>query len=102
MADVTASPSPVHDPVHWMFEDRKTGKIVLWQWPNVPLWIWIASRVVSRFLDGGVGTAVGVIGTVALAVWAVLEVGWGVNPFRRIVGGIVLAMLIVGVVIAAT
>jgi hypothetical protein len=102
MANVTASPSPVHDPIHWMFEDRETGKLVLWQWPNVPLWIWIASAVIGRFASGGIGTAVGVIGSLALAVWAALEVGWGVNPFRRILGGVVLAVLVVGAVTAAT
>jgi hypothetical protein len=102
MANVSASPSPVHDPVHWMFEDRKTGKIVLWQWPNIPLWTWIASAVIGRFVDGGLGTAVHVVGSLALAVWAVMEIGWGVNPFRRIVGGVVLAALVYGLITAAT
>jgi hypothetical protein len=102
MANVSTAASPIHDPIRWLFEDRKTRKIVLWQWPNIPLWIWIASAVISRFASGGVGTAVSVIGSVALAVWAVLEIGWGVNPFRRILGGVVLAVMVVGLVTAAT
>lgn len=88
--------SPMRRPIQWLFEDRKTGHLVLWQWPNIPLWIWIATAIVGRFLSGGAATVVGVIGSVALAVWAVLEIGWGVNPFRRILGGIVLALLVFG------
>jgi hypothetical protein len=95
MADVTYD-SGVRRPIHWLFEDRKTGRLVLWQWPNIPLWVWIASMVVGRFVSGGIATAVGAVGSVALAIWAVLEIGWGVNPFRRILGGLVLAAIVVG------
>lgn len=95
MANVTYG-SGVQRPIHWLFEDRKTGRLVLWQWPNIPLWTWIVATVAGRFLSGGAGTAIGVIGSVALAVWAVMEIGWGVNPFRRILGGIVLATIVVG------
>jgi hypothetical protein len=97
MAEVTYG-SGVQRPINWLFEDRtrKDGHLVIWQWPNVPLWIWIASAILGRFASGGLGTAVHVIGAVALAVWAVMEIGWGVNPFRRIVGGVVLAAMVVG------
>jgi hypothetical protein len=40
-------------------------------------------------------TALDVIGTGALVVWAGDEVVRGVNPARRILGGVVLALLLV-------
>jgi hypothetical protein len=40
-----------------------------------------------------------VVGTVALLAWSVDEVLRGVNPFRRILGGVVLAGLVVSFVV---
>lgn len=81
--------------VRWLLEDRSTGKLVVWHAPNAPLWVWIAGAAVSRLVDGGVGDAASVVANLALAVWALLEIAKGVNPFRRIVGGLVLAALLV-------
>lgn len=44
--------------------------------------------------SGGAGTAVRVVGTGALAVWAADELVRGVNPWRRVLGGGVLAALV--------
>ena len=44
--------------------------------------------------SGGVGTAVHVVGTGALAVWGLDELVRGVNPWRRVLGGGVLAALL--------
>lgn len=81
--------------VHWIFEDRSTGRLVVGQWPNLPLWIWIVASVVGRFTDNAV---VGAVAAMALAVWAILEVAKGVNPFRRILGAVVLLGLLARVV----
>jgi hypothetical protein len=88
-----------------LFEDRSTGRIVVMQWPNVPLWIWIAASISRRFVPQGwevaVGgwhadprSVVGVLGTVALVVWAALEAAKGVNPFRRGLGAVVLVSVV--------
>jgi hypothetical protein len=79
----------------WALRDRRTGRIVIAQWPNAPLAVWLAAGVVGAVLDsgGGWGTATQVIGTLALGVWAVAEIGWGVNPWRRLLGAVVLAGL---------
>jgi hypothetical protein len=37
-----------------------------------------------------------VIATAALLWWAVGEVGWGVNPFRRLLGGFIIVATVVG------
>jgi hypothetical protein len=63
-----------------LFESRETGRITIWQWPNTPLWVYIAATVLR----------VAILATIALAVWAGLEVLRGVNPFRRSLGAVVL------------
>jgi hypothetical protein len=44
-----------------------------------------------------VGTAVEVTGTAALVIWAVDEIVRGVNPWRRMLGAVVLAATVLGV-----
>jgi hypothetical protein len=69
---------------------EKNGRIVIVQWPNLPLWVWIATSILRLFLHSGARDIVGAIGTVALGVWAVLEIGWGQSLFRRLLGSAVL------------
>lgn len=70
------------------------------QWPNLPLWLWIAVRLLRIGFDpaGGVGTALAVVGSVALLWWAADEVLRGVNPWRRILGTVVGLATFVGLV----
>jgi len=79
--------------IDWAFRDRRTGRIVIAQWPNAALLVWIAAGVVRAVVDpaGGWGTALQVVATLALGWWAVDEIVRGVNPWRRLLGGIVLA-----------
>ena len=37
--------------VAWWFRDRHTGKIVIAQFPNVPLWIFLATAGVGPFFS---------------------------------------------------
>jgi hypothetical protein len=80
----------------WLFRDRTTCKVVIAQWPNVPLWIFIAAAAVRGVLHpaGTVGTVVSAIATLALTWWAVDEVARGVNPFRRALGAVVLVAMV--------
>ena len=68
-------------------------------WPNVPLWLWIATAVARRMpiVDGRADTALRLAGSIALVVWAIGELWRGVNPWRRALG---LAVLL-GVVVSA-
>lgn len=74
--------------IDWLFRDRTTGRLVIAQFPNVALWIFLATVVLGFVLpaDGGPATVVDAIGVGALAWWAVDEVVRGVNPWRRILG----------------
>lgn len=58
------------------------------QFPNVPLWIFLGTVVLGRFLptETAARTAIGWIGLGALAWWAVDELLRGVNPWRRLLG----------------
>jgi hypothetical protein len=82
----------------WAFRNRRTGGITVAQWPNIPLAVFLAVTVALRLAHpaGSIGSAGRIIAGVALAVWALDEVIRGVNPFRRLLGAVVLGALIAG------
>jgi len=86
--------------VDWLFRDRRTGRIVIVQRPNVALGIFLVVAVARRLADptGAARTALGVLATTSLLWWAVDEVVRGVNPWRRLLGAAVLAATVLRVV----
>ena len=86
--------------VRWMVVSRKTGRVTLAQWPNLALWVFIATLIAQQFCEaiGPLETTLRILGTIALIVWASDEIARGVNPFRRILGAAVLALTIAGLV----
>ena len=84
----------------WFFRNADTGRVVVAQVPNLPLWLWIGATAVQGVFrpHGPLATVLSVAGTVGLAVWAALELARGDSPFRRVLGGLVLAWMILGVV----
>jgi hypothetical protein len=78
-----------------VFENRETGRLSVGSWPNPPLWVWIAARALGHVVHEGFPHRVlGLIGTVALALWALLELWSGVNPWRRFLGIVVLGWMV--------
>ncbi len=79
-----------------MFRNRQTGQITIGQVPNIPLVVFLLAWFVRFALDpsGGVATALDVVAWVALAIWAADEILRGVNPFRRLLGAVVMGGLI--------
>jgi hypothetical protein len=84
--------------IDWLFRNRQTGERTVGQLPNVPLLVWLVARLVQVVTqpDGTVNTALTVVATGSLLFWAGDELVRGVNPFRRMVGGAVLAVVLVG------
>lgn len=87
--------------VAWLLRDRRTGRMTIAQLPNLSLGVFLAATVVRRLADpvGAVRAALVVVATTALVWWATDELVRGVNPFRRILGGIVLAATLVGLLV---
>ncbi len=84
----------------WMFEDPRTGRLVIAQWPNLPLWLFLAAAAAERLLApaGTAGTLLRLAGAAALVWWAVDEIVRGLSRFRRLLGSIVLVATAVDVV----
>ena len=79
--------------IDWLFRNRQTGRITIAQAPNLALWLFVVAAVLRSLLDpsGGARTALDAVAAVALVWWAVDEIMRGVNPWRRLLGGAVLA-----------
>lgn len=88
-----AKSSGIESAFGWLFRNRDNGRITIAQFPNVPLGVFLGATALDRLFDpaGSVGTAVRALGTAALLWWAVDEILRGVNPWRRFLGGGVLA-----------
>ncbi len=83
--------------VRWMFLNRRTGRITVAQWPNVSLSAFLVLTL-ALHLSHPKGTTENVLrafADVALFIWAGDELVRGVNPFRRILGLVVIGVTIV-------
>jgi hypothetical protein len=81
----------------WLLRNRETGRITIAQFPNWSIALFGVATLTRRLLEpaGTAHTALVVVGTGALIWWAGDEIVRGVNPARRILGGIVLAVTVV-------
>jgi len=79
-----------HSVIRQFFAD-KHGRIVIFQWPNVPIIIWFLANIAARVTSGTASKTARALATASLLVWAVLEVFYGASYFRRVLGLLVLA-----------
>jgi hypothetical protein len=81
----------------WLFRNRRSGGIAIAQLPNLALWGFLVALLVRWILplSSHVREVVDVIAVAFLAWWSVDEVVRGVNPWRRILGSIVGALVAV-------
>jgi hypothetical protein len=86
--------------IAWLFRDPHTGEIVIAQFPNLPLWIVLATVVLRGVVpeDSGAFTVLRAVALAALSWWALDEVIRGVNPWRRLLGLAGCAVVIAGLV----
>ena len=87
--------------IDWLFRDRRDGRLVVAQLPNLPLVLFLVTSVVLRIArpHGTVAGTLRVIAAGSLLWWAADEIVRGVNPFRRILGAVVAVLTIVGLVV---
>jgi len=88
--------SALEHAVDWMFRDRTTGAFVVAQFPNAAILVWLGATVVGLVTSGTAHSVGTWVGTGALAFWAGDELVRGVNPFRRMLGAVVLVWIVVG------
>ncbi len=81
------------------FSDRfwldKQGRLSVWQKPNIFLTAWLVTLLIQIALgaSNSVSNIARIIGTVSIAIWALLEVIKGVSYFRQTLGACVLVLM---------
>lgn len=72
----------------------KNGKLATLQPPNLPLLIWFMSMITSNFIDGTIDSGLKMLAGAALFTWAYLEIVSGDSPFRKMLGGAVMLVVL--------
>lgn len=79
-----------------LFKDQD-GKVIIWQNPNILLWVWLGCSVLGFIVKhGSAHRGLQHLGDAALFAWAYLEIRSGESLFRRILGVLVIAFTIYG------
>lgn len=83
--------------IDWLFRNRQTGERTIGQTPNVSIIVFAVAWVLRRIFEptGLLGTVFDVVVLGAIAWWSLDEIVRGVNPWRRILGAIVLTVAVV-------
>ena len=84
---------PANNQLQKFFKD-KDGRVVIFQKPNVPIIVWAMSTVIARLTHGEMRDRFELLAFIALATWAVMEIIWGTTLFRRLLGAVVLAVML--------
>ena len=76
----------------WCFRNRETGAITVVQTPNLALSVFLVSTAILWLgrPNGAILTVAKVVATGSLIVWSLDELVRGVNPWRRLLGIVVL------------
>ena len=75
----------------------KDGNWTLFQFPNLPLFVWLTCLIFSRLTEGDLSVSVSSLGTIFLSIWAYIEIAYGDSIFRRILGSIVLIGIVTNI-----
>ena len=77
----------------------KNGKYVVLQFPNAPLMVAIVAYGLRLVIDAQpLSNYLGVVIDISLGIWAIMEIIWGVNLFRRIFGLVVIGFILFGLI----
>ena len=79
--------------IDWLFRNRTTGRITIVQFSNAALGLYLAATALQLLLDptGEPRAGLTLLAAGGLIWWAIDELIRGVNPWRRLLGGAVLA-----------
>jgi hypothetical protein len=84
----------LHKFINSFFKD-KTGRIVIWQAPNIPIYGWAIFKTLSLAISQpNLQKGLEQTSSAFLFIWAYLEFVQGVNYFRRTLGLLLLGLLI--------
>lgn len=73
------------------FFKNKEGKVVIGQWPNIPIIAYFTCTILSKILtQGSVHSLFTTLAFGTLFTWAWLEIFYGISYFRRTMGVIVI------------
>lgn len=76
----------------------KDGHVAVWQMPNLPLWGWLVFKVAAMLTgEGALQDGLTMFSTTLLFTWAYLEITSGTSLFRRLLGSVVIAGVVAGV-----
>lgn len=67
-----------------------SGQIVIAQWPNRPLWLAIGFWFLKHFPHPAIANLANIGLILSLTYWSYLEIRYGVNTWRRLLGTTVL------------
>jgi hypothetical protein len=87
------APAKEYKALQNFFKD-KTGRVVLWQRPNLPICGWAVFKVLAFLTHGDLRYGCQLVSTGFFLMWALLEITKGVNYFRRLLGFGLLAMVV--------
>jgi hypothetical protein len=78
------------------FKDQN-GRVVLFQWPNVPLGSWLVLKLLSAVTSSQpLKMDINLLSMAVLLIWAYQEITTGVNYFRRLLGLVVFGAITIG------
>jgi len=78
----------------------KDGKLCGFPIPNAPLMVAIVAYGLRLVIDAQpLSNYLGVVIDISLGIWAIMEIIWGVNLFRRIFGLVVIGFILFGLIL---
>lgn len=85
---------------NWLFLCND-GNYIYGQTPNLPIIIAAIAFILSLVItDPTIKSLVMLIFRLSIITWAVLELAWGVNNYRRLLGLIVILVVSIGILIS--
>lgn len=75
-----------HNILNSRFFKDKEGKVVIYQFPNIPLIFWVGLSLMNHFVFGWPQQFIGLISFGFGYAWAYGEASSGVNGFRKLLG----------------